>query len=129
MNCAQTKKNGQPCRAQALEGESLCFFHNPKVESERKAAWADGGKVTGLKIKRLIPTHLGEDAPDVELKTVADALVLAEKSANWILRGRIGPQVANALVSLIGAAIEAKKQGEFEARLKEIEEKLKADGG
>lgn len=127
MNCSQVKKSGDPCKAQALEGERLCFFHSPKVAGERKQAWADGGKTTGLKIQRLIPTHLGDDAPDIALKTVQDALELAECGANWILKGKIGPQVATSLIGFIQAAMKIKELGEMELRLKQLEAKLGID--
>jgi len=35
--CGRLKKNGEPCRAPAVKGESLCHFHSSAAETKRHA--------------------------------------------------------------------------------------------
>lgn len=41
--CTFTKMNGQRCRAPAITGSDLCFFHDPTQAAKRKEAQSAGG--------------------------------------------------------------------------------------
>ena len=94
------------------------------MEAERRQSHSDGGKTTAFKVRRLIPTHLGPDAPEIQLGTIEDAEALIQNVANWLARGKIGPPVGNALVNAANSLIEAKKLSEIDQRLKAIETRL-----
>ena len=119
------KLSGESCQAAALTGDSKCHFHSDAARENRRAAQAKGGLSTAGKIKQLIPTHLAKDVPDVRLDSPADAKVLLEKVTNWTLKGDIATAVSTAVVNALGVFVRLVEATEVDAKIRELEEKLK----
>ena len=126
MQCEAIKLNGEPCQAAALTGDSKCHFHSDAQREARREAQAKGGATTSAKIRKLIPTHLGPDAPYLKLETPADAKALIEKVCNWTLRGEIATPVSTALTNAVTAFARIIEDSEIETKIREIEERLRA---
>jgi hypothetical protein len=125
MQCTAIKLNGEPCQAATLTGDTKCHFHSDAQREARREAQTKGGLSTARKIKKLIPTHLGPDAPYMKLETPADAKALIEKVCNWTLRGQIATPVSTALTNAITAFARIIEDSEIETKIRQIEERLK----
>ena len=125
MQCTAIKLNGEHCQAAALASDSKCHFHSYAQREARREAQAKGGATTSAKIRKLIPTHLGPDAPYLKLETPADAKALIEKVCNWTLRGEIATPVSTALTNAVTAFARIIEDSEIETKIREIEERLK----
>ena len=107
-----------------MKDNKQCHFHAPEKAEARRAAQAKGGLITAGKIKRLIPTHLAKDVPDVKLDSPADAKVVLEKVVNWTMKGSISTAVATAVVNALGVFVRLVEATETEKKIREIEERL-----
>jgi len=124
MICVATKKDGSRCQATAMRDSKHCHFHAPEKAEARREAQAKGGLTTAGKIKRLIPTHLAKDAPDVRLDTPADAKKVLEKVVNWTIKGAISTTVSTAVVNALGVFVRLVEATETEKKIQEIETRL-----
>ena len=126
MRCDAIKLDGTLCAAAAMENDSKCIFHSDEAREKRREAQARGGATTSAKIKKLIPTHLGKDMPDLKLDNAGDAKVALQKVVNWTLKGEIATPVSTAVVNALGVFARLLEATEVEKKIRELEERLKA---
>ena len=112
-SCQHVKTDGQPCRAQAVAGSTLCFFHDPEKVSERDAARRAGGR--GRQPADPV------SRPPVSLKTCADVRALLAETINRVRRGELEPKTANTIGYLSSVLIKAVELQEIENDLDMIE--------
>jgi hypothetical protein len=117
LQCDFTKANGQPCRARALPGKTVCIFHDPAHARQRAAGRRAGGRASVRKIAVLPP-----EAPDLELRTVADVVVLLASTINQTRKGQLNPGVANTVGYLAATLLKALQEGDLEKRLAALEQ-------
>jgi hypothetical protein len=123
QTCEFVKPDGTRCRAKAVAGGTLCFFHDPDRAAQRQQARREGGR------SRSRPARtLGEDAPDLRLKTAADVVRLLAEAINHTRRGAMDPKVANAIGCLAGQLLRAIDGGETDRRLTALEKVLAERG-
>src|SRR5579859_334571 len=61
--CQVVRENGEQCRAPAMKGESLCYKHGQRAETERrKAAMRAGFSLPPLRDLRTVQKSIGEVA-------------------------------------------------------------------
>jgi hypothetical protein len=112
--CQHLKQNNVPCKANALQGSSFCFFHEASKKVERTAARRAGGRSNR-------PMTLPDDSPDLRLRNATDVVVLLETTVNQVRRGQIDIRLANAIGFLSGILLKATDAADMEARLEEVE--------
>lgn len=110
--CAATRKNGQPCNARALPDSQYCFSHDPGRKEQRDAARRKGGHNSAkvVRLQRLMPPRL---------IPIFDRI---EQALEQTHEGTLEPAQANALANLSRALVTLLQAGEFEARLRSLEE-------
>lgn len=111
MLCKFIKTNGKQCQANALEGLSYCFFHEPSIADKRKKALSSGGK------QRKKPVLLEE----IKINSIADVLPLLNKCINEVRTGELNSKNANTIGYLVNIVLETLKITEIDKRLKEVE--------
>lgn len=102
MNCEATNKLGESCRARAMNGSSFCFFHDPGKAWERAAARRAGG---ANKRAAVLPP----DTPDKAVGTAGEIDAMLGQAINEVLRGEIGPKVANTVCYLAATKLKARE--------------------
>ncbi len=116
--CQATKQNGGGCEATALSDSDFCFFHDPSIAAERKAAQSLGGK--GNRMKTLDP-----NTPGVKIQNSENIIALLAETIDQVRRGIIDHRVANAVGYLANIAMRAVEQNELEARMRKLESVFK----
>lgn len=116
IRCKGYAKSGKPCRMPA-GSDGWCFKHRPGAEAEalRLAATSAGGSVG--KARTLSP-----DEVEVRFESAQDVTGLLASICQWVLTGAIDPKVANAATYTASAALRGLDAGEFEERLRALEE-------
>jgi hypothetical protein len=58
--CESTKRNGEPCQAQALPNSPHCWAHDPELQERRQEARKRGGKNRSgvVRLRGLVPPRL-----------------------------------------------------------------------
>ena len=118
-NCEKIKRDGQRCRGTAMEGSGYCYFHNPAMEKQRKAAQQRGGRANRAPV-------LPADVPDVQLESSKDIAVLLAQTINQARKGQIGPKVAGTIGYLASSLGRVLETSNLEERLARVEAALKA---
>jgi hypothetical protein len=121
--CAATRKDGTPCRAPALPGDSLCWAHSPATAAKREQARRNGGRER-MRRDAVIPS-----SPDVAFQTPADVLALLGRVAGSAMRGELSPRVANCAVYAASVALRCIEGSELERRISELELMVRQLGG
>lgn len=116
--CQATKPDGSRCRAAALAGSAYCFFHDPSMAEERRAAQSFGGSQNRMKT-------LDADAPDRKVEDLGSVVGLMSETINQVRKGQIDPRVANAIGYLANVLIKAVEGSSLEDRLAEMEALVK----
>ncbi|MBM3943365.1 MAG: hypothetical protein FJ316_10685 [SAR202 cluster bacterium] len=111
--CAATRKDGAPCRGQAIDG-TFCLAHSPAYQERMAEARKKGGhgKSRANRAEKLMPAHL---RPVYNL--LAQALI-------QVFQGGLAPQQASAMAALAGAMVKVLTAGELEDRLRTLEGKM-----
>jgi hypothetical protein len=112
--CTATRKDGQPCRAEATRSSDYCFVHDPELAGKRADARRNGGFASSRaeRAASLMPVGLG---PVYEcLKTA-----LLE-----VHDGRLDPRRAHAIGTLAAAIVKMVTAVELEQRVRELEQRL-----
>src|SRR4051812_32349971 len=98
--CCHRRSDGGTCRAKAVSGSSLCFFHAPDRAADRLKAQKAGGRRNKV---AALPT----DTPDYDLKNVGDVVILLGSTINQVRKGQVDPRVANSVGYLSGILLKA----------------------
>ncbi len=114
--CKAKTASGQPCRMQALKGSHFCFAHDRTKARARAEARKHGGQARHTPHAGELAAVMGRPRTIPEAMTILD-YVLAEMLAgdNSIQRGRELRCLALAYADIL-------KIGEFEARLRALED-------
>lgn len=85
--CIAKTKAGKDCTAQAMQGATYCYRHNPDIpEADKIQASTNGGRAT----------QVLTNADPVALRNVQGIVSLLESNINDVRAGRIDPRVSNA---------------------------------
>ena len=126
--CRATRKDGEPCRAEAQSGRPYCFFHDPAKGEERHDSKVAGGKAGKLATLATVKPWRGV-AGEVDVLKAVTPVELVDLLCNTIddvRTGAIDPKVANAVGYLAGVIVKIQEQEALVERLSAIEEALKA---
>jgi len=110
--CRFIKSDETICKANAIQGDSYCFWHSERMKKKREQAVVDGGNSP----KR----SYGRD-DEIQIADTKDVLLLIEQTVNDIRQNKISTRTANAVGYLAGIALKAIQQNEFDKRLEVIE--------
>lgn len=115
--CCATRKDGQPCEAQALPGSDYCFAHDPERKEQRDAARSQGGKNRAgiVRLRGLIPPRL---------ISVYETL---EQALSEVHGGSLEPNRAQAMAAISRAMVHVLQAGELEERVRKIEQATQED--
>lgn len=119
--CEKTKRNGQKCRAMAIDGSRYCFFHDPAMQKARKAAQQRGGRANQAAV-------LPADAADVQLESARDIATLLAQTINQARKGQIAPKIAGTIGYLACSLVKILETSNTEERLAKVERALEARG-
>ena len=128
--CRATRKDGDPCRAEAQSRSDFCFFHDPEKEVERHDAKVAGGNTGKLATLPAVKPWRGV-AGEVDVLKAVSPVELVDLLCNTIDDVRIGaidPKVANAVGYLAGIIVKVQELEAVVERLSAIEEVLRARG-
>ncbi len=114
--CTATRRNGEPCRAQALPDQDLCWAHSPGMRQKAAEARRRGGE------NKANVVRAGKHIPR-DMKELARRLL---KAIDEVHRGEFMPDQARAMASLAGAVCRVYEAGEVEQRIAELEARLEA---
>ncbi len=89
--CTEIRASGEQCKAPAVHGSALCWFHNPDVEGERTAAQKLGGR-RGV-----------ADTPHIQATDAARLAKMLLEAANAVRDGRLSAPRAQALAAVVRA--------------------------
>lgn len=126
--CKATRKDGSPCRGEAMAGGDYCAFHAPEKADDFQSGRVKGGE-TG-KRATLAPSSLKPwrgNAGDVDvMQSVAPAELvnLLCHTIDDVRTGAIDPKVANSVGYLAGVIVKIQQYEALEERLAAIEEAL-----
>jgi hypothetical protein len=110
---AKTKAN-KDCTAQAMQGVSYCYRHNPDIpEADKIEASVAGGR------RRAVLTN----ASPVTLRNVESIVSLIESNINGVRTGELDPKVSNAVVQNLGILLKVYELAIVDSRVRKLEEK------
>ena len=126
--CRATRKDGKPCRADAVAGSDYCSFHDPKKADAFHNGRVKGGEAGKLATLSAVSPWRGTEGEVAVLKSVepAELVNLLCDTIDNVLTGAIDPKVANAVGYLAGVIVKIQEQEALVERLSAIEEILKA---
>lgn len=124
--CKATRRDGQPCTAQAQTDRDFCFFHDPTKADRVKAAKSKGGSKVVVLAKEDAKPWRGQPGDLTVLKSPAtgDIVNLLADTIDEVKSGKVDPKVANAVGYLAGVMLKALDHEALEERLAAIEEAL-----
>lgn len=114
--CIHLKSDGSPCKAKTLLGSNYCFFHDPDLAVERKAAQVSGGRERARRAN-VLPA----DAPDMPVGTAADIISLIGDTVARVRKGEIEVSIANSVGYLAAIALKAHQRDDVDQRLTRLE--------
>jgi hypothetical protein len=116
--CIANTKAGKDCTAQAMQGASYCYRHNPDIpEADKIQASIDGGK------KRQVLTN----ADPVTLRNVESIVSLIESNINGVRTGKLDPKVSNAVVQNLGVLLKVYELALVDGRVRKLEQQAGID--
>jgi len=111
--CVAINKAGKDCKAQAMQGATYCYRHNPAIpESDKKEASTSGGK------RKSVLT----DAEPVTLRNVESIVGLIESNINSVRTGELDPKVSNAVVQNLNVLLKVYELAIVDSRVRKLEE-------
>lgn len=111
--CIATTKAGKDCTAQAMQGATYCYRHNPDIpEADKIRASEAGGKAT----------QVLKDADPVTLRNVDSIVTLIESNINDVRAGAIDPRVSNAVVQNLSVLLKVYELAIVDKRVRKLEE-------
>lgn len=125
--CKERKSDGRSCKAQALAGSSLCYFHNPTSATARRDAQSRGGSNGSRDLSRPL-AHSPVASPHPEFKT--DSLEgiqqLIDFGINEMARGRWHAKNVHASCHAIQMALRVFELRDLKPQLDRIEQQVQA---
>lgn len=118
MICNYIKSNSSQCEANAMTNSTLCFTHNPEMETERQIAVRKGGSS---------PKKNYDSLPVLTITDSKSVVSLLITTINEVRAGEVDIRVANCIGYLSGALIKAFEISDLEQRVQKIEKISKTD--
>ena len=116
--CTSNTKAGKPCTAQAMQGATYCYRHNPDIpEADKIQASIDGGK------RKAVLTN----ADAVTLRNVESIVSLIESNINGVRTGELDPKVSNAVVQNLGVLLKVYELAIVDSRVRKLEQQAGID--
>jgi hypothetical protein len=112
--CEFRRPDGTSCRAVAIRGASLCFFHHPGFKNQRALARIAGG------IARTANVEITNQIFAKQLRSSEDVIELLSEAINLVGSGKMSARVANAIGYLSGTLLNAIEKRD-ESRLAALE--------
>ena len=113
--CGFHNKSGRRCRAWAMRGQKLCFAHNPKAATKKRAASAKGGQ--NRRTRRLAP----RPSKSLTVQSVCDLLALMYRTVEGLHNGKIEIDVARSLAYVAATAGKLAETADLERRVETLE--------
>ena len=111
--CVAKNKAGKDCKAQAMQGATYCYRHNPDIpEADKIQASIDGGK------RKAVLTN----ADPVTLRNVESIVSLIESNINGVRTGELDPKVSNAVVQNLGILLKVYELALVDGRVRKLEQ-------
>jgi hypothetical protein len=118
--CTHIHPDGRRCGTSAITGSKFCFWHDPAKAKARSDAGRKGGRKSKIASVKVLP----EETPDVKVKCPDDLRQLLVDTISQVRRGDMAPAVANSVAILTGHLLKVMEVGEFETRLRRVEDAL-----
>ena len=116
--CIANTKAGKDCTAQAMQGATYCYRHNPDIpEADKIQVSIDGGKRKAV---------LSEADP-VTLRNVESIVTLIESNIDGVRTGKLDPKVSNAVVQNLGILLKVYELALVDGRVRKLEEQAGID--
>ncbi len=116
--CIANTKAGKACTAQAMQGATHCYRHNPDIpEADKIQASVDGGK------RKAVLTN----AEPVTLRNVESIVTLIESNINGVRTGELDPKVSNAIVQNLGILLKVYELAIVDSRVRKLEQQAGID--
>lgn len=117
MNCQFIKSNGEYCGANPMSDSEFCYFHDPKIDPEKKlAARTSGGLANKIILKEALPVLVINEPKDV-INLLADTI-------DRVRSGSLEIRTANCLGVLAGQLIKAFEMCQISDRVEIVEQKI-----
>lgn len=118
--CQAIAKNGKPCGAASLPGDTLCAWHSPRWEEKRREWSRKGGaaRSNARRATKQMPAAL----------TSGDLLVTLSRAIRNVETGLLEPGPANAMAVLARTMSSIREATEVEARLSALEDAASRSG-
>lgn len=126
--CRATRKDGSPCRGDALNGGDYCAFHAPEKAKDFQNGRVEGGKAG--KLATLAPEAVkpwrGQpgDVDIMQSVTPVELVNLLCQTIDDVRMGAIDPKVANSVGYLAGVIVKIQQYEALDDRLAAIEQAL-----
>jgi hypothetical protein len=91
QRCCHTTTNGTQCKAHPQTGSEYCFFHDPELAEDRKAARRAGGEANRKTTRKPV------DLPDNPLQTLPQIADLLRETLDRVRRSEIKSHDATAI--------------------------------
>ena len=114
--CQAVRKDGQPCRAPAQPGVTLCLWHDPDRVEAARAARSQGAVAAG-KVRAL-------DGRRRKLETAGSLAKFMGTLIHDVLDGRTAPDTARVVVYAISVQRQIIEAADIEPRLAALERQL-----
>jgi len=121
--CEFKKADGQRCRASALTGSKLCFFHDPAEAAKRKEAQSAGG----LASSEGRSTWEWEHVEPMALDTLEDVVQLIIEQLSELRGLQPSPRKGTAIFYGIGLLVKLYELLVLERKLAEMEAFLEVE--
>jgi len=119
VKCTSKTQNDQPCRSFVRTGSEFCYFHDPALGRQRRAAQSKGGRNRSpLLAMPALPSEFDLKDPD----NVANLLNLV---VNRLVSGQMEAKAGNAVAQVVNLALrvnELREQAEQAAQAKRLRE-------
>lgn len=119
MKCTSKTQNDQPCRSFVRTGSEFCYFHDPALGKQRRAAQSKGGRNRSpLLAMPVLPSEFDLKDPD----NVANLLNLV---VNRLVSGQMEAKTGNAVAQVVNLALrvnELREEAEQAAQAKRLRE-------
>lgn len=126
--CRATRKDGSPCRGDALAGGDYCAFHAPEKAASFQNGRVEGGKAG--KLATLPPSAIkpwrGQpgDVDVMQSVTPVELVNLLCQTIDDVRMGAVDPKVANSVGYLAGVIVKIQQYEALDERLAAIEQAL-----
>ncbi len=112
--CSGTNKDGGPCAAPVLPGETRCAWHHPAMRERVAAGRAKGGagRSNARRARRKLPD---------DLLTLREVQALLCGVLRDVTAGRVEAGVANAAANVARAVAAIAQAGDIEDRIGQLE--------